>query len=75
MVENKKGSPDRAIPRTFVETFEIIVKARAIPLRSLELMLFCYVVALLRHRGYMATGAAIGDVPRAVNRAREHPVP
>jgi hypothetical protein len=31
-----KRLPDGAIPRTFVETFEIIVKARAVPLRSVE---------------------------------------
>src|SRR5262249_15349044 len=28
VIENRKGSPDRAIPRTFVETFEITVQAK-----------------------------------------------
>jgi hypothetical protein len=35
-MEPSSGSPDRAITRTFVETFEVILKAEAIPLQRVE---------------------------------------
>jgi hypothetical protein len=47
-----KRSPDRAIPRTFVETSDIIVRAGAMPLRTVD---ECFWGSFLRQRGYTTT--------------------